>query len=195
MKKHLLLSFLPLLLAVVVSIPVQAGQVRNTQVYWGDTHLHTSYSPDAYLLQNRTADPDTAYRYAKGLPVVHPFHRAKIQIGTPLDFLVVADHGEFMGVIPKLLQGDPVVANTPTGKKYTKLFAEGKATEVFTDMIRQVNTLQPEPDLISEEIGKTIWGEIMDAAERHIIRANSRHFLAGNGAQHLMEPISIEWFS
>ena len=67
----------------------------------GDTHLHTSYSPDAYLMQNRSADPDTAYRYAKGYPVVHPYHRARIQIETPLDFLVVSDHGEFMGVHPE----------------------------------------------------------------------------------------------
>ncbi len=70
-------------------------------VYWGDTHLHTSYSPDAFLMQNRSADPDTAYRYARGLPVIHPLHRARIQIGTPLDFLVVSDHAEFMGVVPR----------------------------------------------------------------------------------------------
>jgi len=47
-----------------------ANPLKN--VYWGDTHLHTSYSPDAFLMGNQTADPDTAYNYAKGLPVVHP---------------------------------------------------------------------------------------------------------------------------
>ncbi len=72
----------------------------QTKLLWGDTHLHTSYSPDAFLMQNRSADPDTAYRYAKGLPVAHPYHKARIQIETPLDFLVVSDHAEFMGVIP-----------------------------------------------------------------------------------------------
>ena len=38
--------------------------LRNA--YWGDTHLHTSYSPDAFLMGNQSADPDTAYHYAKG---------------------------------------------------------------------------------------------------------------------------------
>ena len=64
-----------------------------TRLYWGDTHLHTSHSPDAYFLGNRSADPHTAYRWAKGLPVVHPYTQAKVQIDTPLDFLVVAEDG------------------------------------------------------------------------------------------------------
>ena len=50
------------------------------------------------------ADPDTAYRYAKGLPVVHPFHRARVQIRTPLDLLVVADHAEYLGVMRHVVE-------------------------------------------------------------------------------------------
>lgn len=153
-------------LIVFLASPVLAGSQKN--VYWGDTHLHTSYSPDAFLMQNRSADPDTAYRYAKGLPVIHPFHRARIQIGTPLDFLVVSDHGEFMGVVPKILQGDPLVANTETGKRYKKMADEGREIEVFGELIAQVNKITPiNQELNSPEVSSTIWGEIMDAAERH----------------------------
>ena len=107
--------------------PAQAeGDDKNApqrNLYWGDTHLHTSYSPDAFLMQNQSATPDTAYQYAKGAPVVHPLHRARVQITTPLDFLVVSDHAEFMGVVPKILQGDPLVTGTPTGKRYVELAA------------------------------------------------------------------------
>jgi hypothetical protein len=140
--------------------------LRN--VYWGDTHLHTSYSPDAFLMGNQTADPDTAYHYAKGLPVVHPYHRARIQIHTPLDFLVVSDHGEFMGVIPNILKGNPLVANTETGKRYKQMFDDGKAIEVFGELIAQVNKVAPiNPDLGNEEVSRSVWGEIMAAADRH----------------------------
>jgi hypothetical protein len=146
--------------------PPQPLPRRN--LYWGDTHLHTSYSPDAFLMQNRTADPDTAYRFAKGLPVVHPYHRARIQIGTPLDFLVVSDHAEFMGVVPKILQGDPLVTGTPTGKRYQEMAAAGREIEVFGELIAQVNGVVPvNPDLNSPEVSRTVWGEIMDAADRH----------------------------
>jgi hypothetical protein len=71
----------------------------DRQLLWGDTHLHTTYSSDAYTNNNLIAEPDTAYRYAKGEPVVHPYHKARVQIGTPLDFLVVSDHAEFLGEI------------------------------------------------------------------------------------------------
>ena len=75
------------------------GAAEPTRLYWGDTHLHTSYSFDAFLNQNESVDPDTAYRWARGLPVVHPYHRARVRIDTPLDFLVVSDHAEGMGVL------------------------------------------------------------------------------------------------
>ncbi len=148
--------------------PIAAPAGSPSKLLWGDTHLHTSYSPDAYLMQNRSADPDTAYRYAKGYPVIHPYHRARIQIETPLDFLVVSDHGEFMGVLPKLLQGDPMVADTKTGKRYRKMAAEGREIELFADLIAQVNkVIPPNPELDNETINRTVWGEIMDAADAH----------------------------
>jgi len=89
-----------LVTAVFVLLPVQAMPAEvSKQLLWGDTHLHTSYSFDAFLNGNMTAGPDVAYRYAKGQPVIHPYHRARVQIATPLDFLVVSDHAEFLGGI------------------------------------------------------------------------------------------------
>ena len=148
------------------STAAESNPLNN--LYWGDTHLHTSYSPDAYLMQNRSADPDTAYRYAKGYPVVHPYHKARIQIGTPLDFLVVSDHGEFMGVVPMVLQGDPRVANTETGIRYRQMAEEGREIEVFGELIAQVNKIVPaDPNLNNPTINASVWGEIMSAADRH----------------------------
>jgi hypothetical protein len=87
---------LPLLTPLLAPVLAQAAE---RELLWGDTHLHTTYSSDAYTNNNLSADPDTAYRYAKGLPVVHPFHGARVQIETPLDFLVVSDHAELLGGI------------------------------------------------------------------------------------------------
>ena len=63
---------------VIIAILLSAGsraetvEAVETQLYFGDTHLHSNYSFDAFLNNNFSADPDTAYRWAKGQPVIHP---------------------------------------------------------------------------------------------------------------------------
>lgn len=84
---------------LALAAPAVAAQKK---LLWGDTHLHTSYSADAYLYGNFTVDPETAFRFAQGQPVVHPLHRARVQLETPLDFLVVSDHAEFLGGIRQI---------------------------------------------------------------------------------------------
>lgn len=103
------LGLFPLIRVVGVSITLLSllglsmlTHSQERQLLWGDTHLHSTYSSDAFTNGNLTATPDTAYHYAKGRPVVHPGHKARVQIGTPLDFLVVSDHAEYLGVIRSL---------------------------------------------------------------------------------------------
>ncbi len=95
-----------LTLAVSASARPVTGQERS--LYWGDTHVHTSYSSDAYGMGTVNADPETAYRFAKGLPVVYPGLGHRVRLDRPLDFLVVADHSPVGRGAP--VEGD---RNTP----------------------------------------------------------------------------------
>jgi Protein of unknown function (DUF3604) len=85
-----------LLLAIA---PAYAGK----ELLWGDTHVHTYYSTDSLINQNFSIGPAEAYRYAMGGPVRNPLTDTRVQIQTPLDFLVVADHAEAYGVMRRAL--------------------------------------------------------------------------------------------
>lgn len=138
-----------------------------TQVYFGDTHVHTALSGDAFIFGNHSVTPDTAYRYAKGIPVVHPYHKAKVQLKTPLDFMAVADHAEYMGVTPLTVKGDPRVMATERGRKNHEMFKEGKGALVFMEMVRSINENKPIPELNTEDIRKPVWQQITRAADMH----------------------------
>ena len=93
------------------SIQVSA-QTPERNAYFGDTHVHTMYSFDAFNLNVRTS-PNDAYLYAKGAPIDHPAGGSLRLDGPPLDFLMVSDHAKFLGVFAAQLDpsapfyGDP----------------------------------------------------------------------------------------
>lgn len=94
----------PLTTTALVTVSLATGALaQERNLYWCDTHLHTTNSPDNFFLGNSTgAGPDLAYRYAKGVPVTNAYTGARIPIQTPFILLVVADHREYLGV-PSLI--------------------------------------------------------------------------------------------
>ena len=87
---------------ILSALLVTQAWATEKQILWGDTHLHTNRSFDAFTNRSFSVGPDEAYRFARGLPVEHPGHKARVQLETPLDFLVVSDHAEFLGNIRHL---------------------------------------------------------------------------------------------
>ena len=157
-------------LSIAISIALLAtstAYAQETNLYWGDTHLHTKLSGDAYIMESRSLGPDEAYRYAKGLPVVSSLSKHKIQIGTPLDFLVVSDHAEYAGVIPKLFEGDPELTKTKNGKIISDLVAKGETQKAFFKLVASINNNAPLEDLNTLEVRTPLWKGVVDAAERH----------------------------
>ena len=90
------------------------GQAYPDSVYWGDTHVHTALSVDGYIFGNRLM-PDDAYRFAKG-EKVRAAGGEEVRLRRPLDFLMVSDHAENMGVIARIDGGDETLAETEAGK-------------------------------------------------------------------------------
>jgi hypothetical protein len=134
------------------------------ELYWGDTHVHTSYSVDANLFNNFALGPEVAYRFARGEGVRLP-SGLTAQLSRPLDFLVVADHAEYLGVISMIRRGDPLVANSETARKIFRLIAENP---VFgPDNINDLGVLLNDDPLGADPaIRRRVWDEVIDIAER-----------------------------
>src|SRR5690349_202954 len=93
-----------------------AGRDFPTRPFFGDTHMHTSFSMDAGAFGARLG-PTDAYRFGKGHEVVASSgQRAKLS--RPLDFMVVADHSDGMGFFPQLIGGYAGLLATPQGRKW-----------------------------------------------------------------------------
>jgi len=134
-------------------------------VLFGDTHLHTSYSVDAGMIGN-TLGPDEAYRYAKGETVTSSMG-VKTQLIRPLDWLVISDHAEALGVAPMIARSDPIILEDPLGQELHALVmqgtadAAGEAFNLFTKTKAEgTNTLASDPN-----VPVAPWEEIIDAAE------------------------------
>ena len=131
MKQTILLTALVLSLSggntLAQDVPVDKDTVKGPEkhyspyvgrnipdrVLWGDTHLHTSLSPDAGLT-GTTLGPDDAFRFARG-EVVTSSGGLEAQLRRPHDFLVVTDHAEYLGIAQMLRDGNPALLANPDG--------------------------------------------------------------------------------
>jgi hypothetical protein len=104
-----------------------------TRPFFGDTHLHTSFSMDAGAFGARLT-PRDAYRFAKGEEVVSSTGQPA-KLSRPLDFLVVADHSDNMGFFPDLFSGKAEVLADPLGRKWYDMIQSGKGAEAALEII------------------------------------------------------------
>jgi hypothetical protein len=137
------------------------------EVFWGDTHLHTSLSMDAGAFGNRLG-LDEAYRFARGEQVTASGGQT-VRLSRPLDFLVVADHSDNMGFFPDLFAGKENIVSDPTGKDWYERIQAGDGVAVALELIGKFSQGQMPEALVygpdSAAYGAA-WDATVDAAER-----------------------------
>ncbi|MGI9289898.1 MAG: DUF3604 domain-containing protein [Gammaproteobacteria bacterium] len=147
-----------------------AGRNFPTQVYWGETHLHTGMSLDAGAFGARLM-PEDAYRFARGEEVTSSTGQ-RVKLSRPLDFLVVADHSDNMGFFPRLNSGEPSMLADPTCRRWYDMVQAGGQEGVKAAVeIIQALTSDSFPEALASFPGsdayRDAWELTMDAAEKY----------------------------
>jgi len=141
-----------------------------SRVYWGDTHVHTGLSLDAGLF-GATTDHEDAYRLARG-EEVKSSSGLPVKLSRPLDWLVITDHSDMLGIATDIQRGKPNILAEAKGRKWHEGFKKGGAAagKAAFDLITNFSQgTMPEQMLIDYSPGSVIyngvWEDIIETAE------------------------------
>ena len=150
--------------------------------YFGDTHVHTNLSFDAYLMGTRRT-PDEAYAFAKGAAIEHAAGRM-MQLHAPLDFLAVTDHAFYLGMMRELADEDSAYGDHPVAEAVRGATNAAGSGAGFQAMIGHLRAAMADtdPDRIDElddrDVARSAWQEIIESAERNNDPGNFTAFTA-----------------
>lgn len=140
-------------------------QTFPNQVFFGDTHLHTSYSTDAGMIGN-SLGPEEAFRFARGETVTSSTG-LPARLARPLDFLVIADHSENLGLAPAIAESNPVLLANEWGKTQHDLVKSGGdgGIRAFDNWLEKMNA-RNDPLSDMKELKASLWQREIDAADK-----------------------------
>lgn len=136
------------------------------QVFFGDTHLHTAFSADAGLV-GCTKTPAEAYRFAKGETIVSSTG-LKAKLKRPLDWLVVSDHAENLGLPVAIAERNKVLLSTEWGRDISEIASPGTVEAMIASYDTWMKRLNAVDDPLKETtFGESMWKRVTAAAEEH----------------------------
>jgi len=144
---------------------VGPGEASGRRAYFGDLHVHTRYSFDAWIFGTRTT-PDDAYRFARGEGIPHPAG-FEMKMDKPLDFLAVTDHASYLGMLPAMFDADSSVGQHPIAKQLREASTPAERGAAFQGLIPRFGGQIENDDLIDRGVMRSAWQEIIESAERH----------------------------
>jgi len=140
---------------------------------WGETHVHTGFSMDAALFGNRTLH-ETAYRLARGEEIIASSGQP-VKLSRPLDWLVIADHSDMMGMVQDIFKGDPLVMTTEQGRRWNKGIKSSDplaGPKTALDLIETFSQGKMDPKLVEAYSPgapkyRSVWDQMLKTAEEY----------------------------
>lgn len=142
-----------------------AGRNYADNVYFGDMHFHTEHSFDAGLI-GTTLSAHDGFRMARGEKVISNTGQP-IQLIRPLDFLVITDHAEMIGLAASIRESSPILLAEEWGRWLHERFGAGQEgrMEALRDIVARGTS--GENPFTSEELARTIWDEHIQIADSY----------------------------
>lgn len=184
--------------ALAADAPRCADHDPQRNVYWGDLHVHSSYSMDAYIFDTRLT-PDDAYRFAKGEPrALAPLDAEgrgtrPFRIGRPLDFAAVTDHADALGGVRRCTDPTSPAFASELCRNYRRPFRPSSVGEGTRDITSRVDSLTSAP-LCGPDGGACraaaidAWQDLQAAAARHDDDAPACRFTTFVAYEHTATP-------
>ena len=132
----------------------------DRRALFGELHLHTGQSFDAYSMMGTRSTPDEAYRFARGEPIT--YLGQTVQRPRPLDFTAVTDHAEFMGTLNQVDDPTSPLAKSDLGKQLRE-----HPLQAFLAVFRANATHQELPELDAPAAMARAWKGEVEAANRN----------------------------
>ena len=143
--------------------PAPAPAPAATRVFWGDLHVHTRNSFDSFSFGNRGLGPEEAFRFARGEPV-RAHNGQTAQLRQPLDFLMVSDHAEFLGVMPRIAEGDKGLLASGFGARWSAHLAAARVADIANEYVGFIQR-QETPEGLTPDIEASVWHQLATTAE------------------------------
>jgi len=152
------------LLSLGLSAASLAQDAADRKPLFGELHMHTTFSFDAYAFNTR-ATPDDAYEFAKGKPLKHPLGKT-FQLNRPLDFMAVTDHGIFMGVISKMADENHPLSKHPVAELINDADPDVRSS-AFSQIVAIARSGDTSGPLHDPSILRDTWDDVIASANRH----------------------------
>jgi len=134
--------------------------------YFGETHVHTSWSLDSYLGFGVTmGGPEEFYRYAMGQPIRHPGGYT-VKLASPLDWGATTEHAEYLGAIQAALDPDSRLGKTATGK-LLKFGDEVNSMDTYKLLTVSILKKHPIKELMAPDVLGTYWKRLVEIADKY----------------------------
>jgi len=151
--------------AVQAQATKPAAKPWEREVLFGEEHMHTRASFDAFTVDVTTTWED-AYRFAKGEEVALSTTGEKMKRRTPYDFVAITDHAEYYGVLVDLIDPKSPLSKSDFAKQLAKIRTDPAAAKAaVTKLIGTLVTSEPMPEYVTPELRRSNWGEFIKAAD------------------------------